>query len=174
VPVDTNRAGSGALRDATSGAARQPAKSAPGRPEIFQVPATAAERRQSVAVPDSVVRRQPFRNWRSEVLTARMPPEGTDTSRRRARSAARIRRVAARELRSKAVDGGMVMAFSPGDRVLAETESTERAPRRGVVEEVLRDDPRPRYRIRWDDGHESVYTPEDGALKRDASTVTSA
>ena len=32
------------------------------------------------------------------------------------------------------------MAFSPGDRVLAETESAERAPRRGVVEEVLRDD----------------------------------
>jgi hypothetical protein len=66
------------------------------------------------------------------------------------------------------------MSFSPGDRVLAETESTERAPRRGVVEEVLRDDPRPRYRIRWDDGHESVYAPADGALKRDASTVHSA
>jgi hypothetical protein len=61
------------------------------------------------------------------------------------------------------------MAFSPGDCVLAEAESTERAPRRGVVEEVLRDDPHPRYRIRWNDGHESIYTPADGALRRDES-----
>jgi Domain of unknown function (DUF1918) len=66
------------------------------------------------------------------------------------------------------------MAFSPGDRVLAETESTERAPRRGVIEEVLRDDPRPRYRIRWDDGHESTYTPADGALKSDTSETASS
>lgn len=57
------------------------------------------------------------------------------------------------------------MAFSPGDRVLAEAESTEQAPRRGVVEEVVRDDPHPRYRIRWSDGHESIYTPADGALR---------
>lgn len=57
------------------------------------------------------------------------------------------------------------MAFSPGDRVIAETESTERAARRGVIEEVVRDEPHPRYRIRWDDGHESVYTPADGALR---------
>jgi Domain of unknown function (DUF1918) len=59
------------------------------------------------------------------------------------------------------------MAFSPRDHVLAESESTERAARRGVVEEVVRDDPHPRYRIRWQDGHESIYTPADGALRRD-------
>jgi hypothetical protein len=69
------------------------------------------------------------------------------------------------------VDEGRAMTFRAGDRVLAETESTERPPRRGVVEEVLRDDPNPRYRIRWDDGHESVYTPSAGALKPDMSTV---
>jgi uncharacterized protein DUF1918 len=57
------------------------------------------------------------------------------------------------------------MAFSPGDHVVAETESTERAARRGVIEEVVRGDPHPRYRIRWEDGHESVYTPADGALR---------
>ncbi|MCA1704558.1 MAG: DUF1918 domain-containing protein [Actinobacteria bacterium] len=34
-----------------------------------------------------------------------------------------------------------------------------------VVEEVVRDDPHPRYRIRWDDGHESIYTPAAGALR---------
>ena len=66
------------------------------------------------------------------------------------------------------------MAFSPGDRVLVEAESTEHAPRRGVVEEVVRDDPHPRYRIRWSDGHESIYTPADGALRPDEPVNRSA
>jgi hypothetical protein len=57
------------------------------------------------------------------------------------------------------------MAFSPGDRVLVEAESTDRAVRRGVVEEAVHGDPHPRYRIRWEDGHESIYTPAAGALK---------
>jgi hypothetical protein len=34
-----------------------------------------------------------------------------------------------------------------------------------VIEEVVRVDPSPRYRIRWDDGHESIYTPAAGALR---------
>jgi hypothetical protein len=58
------------------------------------------------------------------------------------------------------------MHLKEGDRVEVEAESTERAPRRGVIEEVVRADPRPRYRIRWDDGHESIYTPHAGALRR--------
>lgn len=66
------------------------------------------------------------------------------------------------------------MAFSPGDHVVAETESTERAARRGVIEEVVRGDPHPRYRIRWEDGHESVYTPADGALRLAESAPGSA
>jgi hypothetical protein len=57
------------------------------------------------------------------------------------------------------------MAFKVGKRVVAESESTDRRPRSGVVEEVLRGDPSPRYRIRWDDGHESIYTPASGALR---------
>jgi Domain of unknown function (DUF1918) len=61
------------------------------------------------------------------------------------------------------------MAFSRGDCVVAEAESTERVPRYGVIEEVVRDEPHPRYRIRWNDGHESIYTPADGALRRDES-----
>lgn len=56
------------------------------------------------------------------------------------------------------------MTFSPGDHVVLEAESTERLPRCGVVEEVVRDEPHSRYRIRWDDGHESIYTPAAGAL----------
>ena len=57
------------------------------------------------------------------------------------------------------------MAFTVGRRVVAESESTERRPRSGVVEQVLRGDPSPRYRIRWDDGHESIYVPASGALR---------
>ena len=55
------------------------------------------------------------------------------------------------------------MAFQVEDRVLAESESTERRPRAGTVREVLREDP-PRYRIEWDDGHESIYAPAAGDL----------
>jgi hypothetical protein len=56
------------------------------------------------------------------------------------------------------------MTFQVGDRVVAEAESTDRRPRAGTVREVVRDDP-PRYRIEWDDGHESIYTPAAGALQ---------
>jgi hypothetical protein len=57
------------------------------------------------------------------------------------------------------------MTFEVGKRVVAESESTNRPPRTGVIEEVLRGDPSPRYRIRWDDGRESIYSPADGALR---------
>ena len=56
------------------------------------------------------------------------------------------------------------MAFQVADRVVVESESTERLPRAGTVREVLREDPSPRYRIEWDDGHTSIYTPAAGAL----------
>jgi hypothetical protein len=57
------------------------------------------------------------------------------------------------------------MEFKSGDRVRVESESTERPPRTGVVEEVVQGTADPRYRIRWDDGHESIYTPAAGALQ---------
>jgi Domain of unknown function (DUF1918) len=57
------------------------------------------------------------------------------------------------------------VALEAGTRVVVEAESTERTARTGVIEEVVRNDPHPRYRIRWDDGHESVYTPAAGALR---------
>jgi predicted enzyme related to lactoylglutathione lyase len=60
--------------------------------------------------------------------------------------------------------------FDAGTRVVAEAESTERRARHGEILEVMRHD-RPRYRIRWDDGHESVYTPSAGALHREEEPV---
>jgi hypothetical protein len=56
------------------------------------------------------------------------------------------------------------MELKAGDRVEVESESTERPPRTGVIKEVVRGAPSPRYRISWDDGHESIYTPAAGAL----------
>jgi hypothetical protein len=57
------------------------------------------------------------------------------------------------------------MTFQVGDRVVAESESTGHSARRGTVREVLRADPSSRYRIEWDDGHTTVYTPSAGALQ---------
>ena len=56
------------------------------------------------------------------------------------------------------------MELKVGDRVEAESESTERPSRIGVVQEVLDGGQSPRYRIRWLDGNESIYTPAAGAL----------
>ena len=56
------------------------------------------------------------------------------------------------------------MVFHVGDRVVAESESTERLARAGTVREIRRVEPA-RYRIEWDDGHESTYTPAAGALR---------
>jgi Domain of unknown function (DUF1918) len=53
-----------------------------------------------------------------------------------------------------------------GDRVEQQARSTERPARAGVIREVVGADSSPRYRIEWDDGHESVYTPAGGSLNR--------
>jgi len=58
------------------------------------------------------------------------------------------------------------MELKVGNRVKVESESTERSPRTGVIEEVMRGAGSPRYRIHWDDGHESIYTPAAGAVSR--------
>jgi Domain of unknown function (DUF1918) len=60
--------------------------------------------------------------------------------------------------------GGEDMKLKIGNRVKVEAESTERSPRTGVIEEVVSEDPSPRYCIRWDDGHESIYAPAAGAV----------
>ena len=57
------------------------------------------------------------------------------------------------------------MKLKVGNRIKVEAESTERSPRTGVIEEVVREAPSPRYRIRWDDGHESIYAPAAGAVE---------
>jgi len=51
-----------------------------------------------------------------------------------------------------------------GDRVVVETERTSQTARQGVIEEILQEQP-PRFRVQWDDGHESILTPAAGALR---------
>ena len=58
------------------------------------------------------------------------------------------------------------MALRVGDRVQEQAHSTEHLGRAGVIRDVVRGDPSPRYRIRWSDGRESVYTPAAGSLIR--------
>jgi hypothetical protein len=67
------------------------------------------------------------------------------------------------------------VAFGVGDRVVAEKSGRRartqtsglRTGRHGVIEEVLRGDPRPRYRIRWDLGDVSIYSPANSGLHPD-------
>jgi hypothetical protein len=54
------------------------------------------------------------------------------------------------------------MTAQAGDAIVVESERVDQPVRRGVIEEVLQEEP-PRFRIRWDDGHTSIFTPSAGA-----------
>ena len=66
------------------------------------------------------------------------------------------------------------LTFHARDRVVAESVSTERPARYGSVREVVHEDPHARYRIEWDDGRTSVYTPAAGALRLAPDTAKRA
>ena len=50
-----------------------------------------------------------------------------------------------------------------GDRVIVESERTGRSAREGEILEVLGTGEAIHYRIRWDDGHESILLPGGGS-----------
>jgi hypothetical protein len=56
------------------------------------------------------------------------------------------------------------VTVSVGDRIVVESERAATPPRAGAIEEVLQEDP-PRFRVRWDDGRESVFTPAAGVAR---------
>jgi hypothetical protein len=74
------------------------------------------------------------------------------------------------------------VAFEVGDHVVAEKSGRRarsqtaglRSGRHGVIEEVLRGDPRPRYQIRWDVGEVSIYSPANSGLHPDPDFVKPA
>ena len=51
------------------------------------------------------------------------------------------------------------MHANRGDQIVVETATLAAARRRGEVLEVLGAGEREHYRVRWADGHESVYFP---------------
>jgi hypothetical protein len=56
------------------------------------------------------------------------------------------------------------MEAQPGDVIVVESERVAQPGRRGVVEEVLREEP-PCFRVRWEDGHTSILTPSAGTAR---------
>ncbi len=74
------------------------------------------------------------------------------------------------------------MAFEVGDHVVAEKSGRRarsqtgglRRPRHGVIEEVVRGDPNPRYRIRWDVGEVSIFSPANSGLHPDPEYAPTA
>jgi hypothetical protein len=55
----------------------------------------------------------------------------------------------------------MTMKARIGDRIVFESERAGQPAHSGLIEEVLREQP-PRYRVRWEDGHESIVSPAAG------------
>jgi Domain of unknown function (DUF1918) len=51
-----------------------------------------------------------------------------------------------------------------GDRIIVESERASQAPRTGVIEEQMQEDP-PRFRVRWDDGRTTIFSPAAGSAR---------
>ena len=51
-----------------------------------------------------------------------------------------------------------------GDTIVIESERADATGRRGVIEEIVQDQP-PRYLVRWEDGHTSILTPSAGSAR---------
>ena len=54
-----------------------------------------------------------------------------------------------------------------GDTIVVESERVTQPARRGTIEEVLQLEP-PRFRVQWEDGHESILSPEAGTARIEA------
>ena len=52
-----------------------------------------------------------------------------------------------------------------GDRIVVESERVGQAPREGVILEVIEASYGTRFRVRWDDGHESTIRPSAGSAR---------
>ena len=56
------------------------------------------------------------------------------------------------------------MIAAVGDRIIVEAEKVAQPGRAGVIEQVLQENP-PRYRVRWDDRRESIFSPSAGSAR---------
>jgi Domain of unknown function (DUF1918) len=51
-----------------------------------------------------------------------------------------------------------------GDTIIVESERAANAARKGVIEEVLQQQP-PRYQVHWEDGRTSIFSPAAGVAR---------
>jgi Domain of unknown function (DUF1918) len=51
-----------------------------------------------------------------------------------------------------------------GDTIVIESKRADATARRGVIEEVVREQPA-RYQVRWEDGHTSILAPSAGSAR---------
>jgi len=56
------------------------------------------------------------------------------------------------------------MIGNVGDTIIVESERVDAPPRTGMIEAVLEKEP-PRYEVRWEDGHTSIFVPSAGVAR---------
>jgi Domain of unknown function (DUF1918) len=66
--------------------------------------------------------------------------------------------------------GGIAMRARTGDRIVIDSAHLDAAQRSGEVLEVIGDGDTRHYRVRWQDGHESIYFPGPDARVVPAET----
>jgi hypothetical protein len=59
----------------------------------------------------------------------------------------------------------MRMTGQVGDRIVVESERVGQKDREGEILEIIEADYGTRYRVRWDDGHESTVRPSAGSAR---------
>ncbi|MFB3738266.1 MAG: DUF1918 domain-containing protein [Candidatus Velamenicoccus archaeovorus] len=57
------------------------------------------------------------------------------------------------------------MTAKVGDRIVVESETVGQPTREGEILEVIEGEVGVRYRVRWEDGHETVFTPSGGSAR---------
>lgn len=57
------------------------------------------------------------------------------------------------------------MVAKVGDRIIVETEKVGQPDREGTILEVIETSYGTRYRVRWDDGHETTIRPSAGSAR---------
>ena len=65
-------------------------------------------------------------------------------------------------MEGQSVEGRFAVQAKTGDRIVVESAHVGQPCREGEVLEVLEgESEREHYRVRWDDGHESIYFPSN-------------
>jgi len=57
------------------------------------------------------------------------------------------------------------MKTEVGARIVVESETVGTPTREGEILEVIRGEVGVRYRVRWQDGHETLFTPSGGSAR---------